>query len=116
MKMTSTFKVLALGGALMAIPAPFSNWTPLAALVFMSTLVGALAAHLVEYLGLFRLQAGDKGVVSSTGPVAPASLSVATLLVWTMRSMPAASASCMRLRVPSTLARRMTEGSRAHNR
>ena len=48
MKFKSTLVVLAVGGALMGVTAPFANWSPLAALLFLSTLMGAFAAHLIE--------------------------------------------------------------------
>ena len=48
MKITFTLKVLAVGALLMAATMPFEYWTPLAALVLLNTLVGALAAYLVE--------------------------------------------------------------------
>ena len=48
MKFKSTLVVLAVGGALMGITAPFANWVPLAALLFLSTLMGAFAAYLIE--------------------------------------------------------------------
>ncbi len=56
------------------------------------------------------------GPDSSAGEPSGARRRVATLLVWTTRSTPAARAALMALVTPSTLFRTISSGSRAQSR